>query len=187
MITLLSCMCYYHSCVQYLKLIVLYWNFLLLCVWTDICTLYLFYVSEINIYYYYYYPRAPSCPRIPYGVLRRCLNIITLLSERDKRSLRDSRVLVRCASAMSEHHYIIVRKGHTITDRGTAAYWYGVPRRCLNIITLLSERDKRSLRDSRVLVRCASAMSEHHYIIVRKGHTITEGQPRIGTVCLGDV
>ena len=48
-------MCYYHSCVQYLKLIVLYWNFLLLCVWTDICTLYLFYVSEINIYYYYYY------------------------------------------------------------------------------------------------------------------------------------
>ena len=24
------------------------------CVWTDICTLYLFYVSEINIYYYYY-------------------------------------------------------------------------------------------------------------------------------------
>ena len=55
MITLLSCMCYYHSCVQYLKLIVLYWNFLLLCVWTDICTLYLFYVSEINIYYYYYY------------------------------------------------------------------------------------------------------------------------------------
>ena len=53
MITLLSCMCYYHSCVQYLKLIVLYWNFLLLCVWTDICTLYLFYVSEINIYYYY--------------------------------------------------------------------------------------------------------------------------------------
>ena len=62
MITLLSCMCYYHSCVQYLKLIVLYWHFLLLCVWTDICTLYLFYVSEINIYYYYYYYCiAPGC------------------------------------------------------------------------------------------------------------------------------
>ena len=69
-------------------------------------------------------------------------------------------VTLRCASAMSEHHYIIVRKGQTITDRGTAAYWYGVPRRCLNIITLLSERDIRSL---------------------------IEGQPRIGTVCLGDV
>ena len=73
-----------------------------------------------------------------HGVLRRCLNIITLLSERDIRSLRDSRVLVRCASAMSEHHYIIVRKGQTITDRGTAAYWYGVPRRCLNIIVRMA-------------------------------------------------
>ena len=48
-------MWYYHYCVQYVKLIVLCWNFVFLCVWTDICTLYLFYVSEINIYYYYYY------------------------------------------------------------------------------------------------------------------------------------
>ena len=52
MIILLSCMCYYHSCVQYVKLIVLYWNFVFICVWTDICTVYVFYVSEINMYSY---------------------------------------------------------------------------------------------------------------------------------------
>ena len=32
------------------KLIVLYWHFVFICVWADICTLYLFYVSERNIY-----------------------------------------------------------------------------------------------------------------------------------------
>ena len=64
-IILLSCMCYYHSCIQYVKLIDLYRNFIFLCLWTDICMLYLFYVTEINIYL-----STPTC----YGLRTRKLN-----------------------------------------------------------------------------------------------------------------
>ena len=46
-------MCYYHFYVLHDKIDCLVLTFCISmcnCVWTDICTLYLFYVSEINIY-----------------------------------------------------------------------------------------------------------------------------------------